>query len=366
MRRIAGLARRAGRRLLTAAARRPAKRGPKPVALTVVAETEALAPDVFCVANVWHAPGFGAVLDDQGRVFSGSVREALALTPTLAALPGARRQGETTLFTPPTDAPVFERATVFVNWAALHNYSHFLIEALPALRAVLDAGEIERFPAVAPPLLPWQRVLLRLMLGDEAAMPIEIDAPVARLGEALLASPPERFIDAPGPPLRAVRDSILANAALVNVPLEDRPDTPRRLYVSRLDATRRALLNEAELEAAMAARGYAIVRPDSLSVRDQIALFRGAEVIVAQSGAALANVLFCPTGARIVEIQSNGREPVWARDIAEMIGADWRAFVEASSSIETEMLLAGDLRPDTAFTWRLDLEAFLAFVDGLS
>lgn len=361
MRRVAGLARRAGRRLLTAATRRPARRGPKPITLSVVAETEALAPDVFRVANVWHAPAFGAVLDDQGRVFSGSVREALALTPTLAALPGARRQGETMLFTPPTDAPVFERATVFVNWAALHNYSHFLIEALPALRAVLDAGSLERFPAVAPPLLPWQRVLLRLMLGDQAAMPIEIDAPVARLGEALLVSPTERFIDAPGPLLRTVRDSILANAALA-----DRPDAPRRLYVSRHGATRRVLLNEAELEAAMAARGYAIVRPESLSVRDQIALFRGAEIIVAQSGAALANVLFCQTGARIVEIQSNGREPVWARDVAQVIGADWRAFVEASSPIQTEMLLAGDLRPDTAFTWRLDLEAFLAFVDRLS
>lgn len=361
MRRLAGLARRAGRRLLTAATHRPARRGPKPVALTVVAETAALAPGVFRVANVWHAPAFGAVLDDRGRVFSGSVREVLALTPTLAALPGARRQGEKTLFTPPTDAPFFERATVFVNWAALHNYSHFLIEALPALRAVLDADGLERFPAVAPPLLPWQRVLLRLMLGDQAAMPIEIDAPVARLGEALLAAPAERFIDAPGPSLRTVRDSLLANAALT-----ESPDTPRRLYVSRLGATRRTLLNEADLEAAMAARGYAIVRPDSLSVRDQIALFHGAEIIVAQSGAALANVLFCRTGARIVEIQSNGREPVWARDVARVIGADWRAFVEASPPTEIEMLLAGDLRPDAAFSWRLDLEAFLAFLDRAS
>ncbi|HJV40032.1 glycosyltransferase family 61 protein, partial [Caulobacter sp.] len=124
--------------------------------------------------------------------------------------------------------------------------------------------------------------------------------------------------------------------------------------------------NESELEAAMAARGYAIVRPETLSVRDQIALFRGAEIIVAQSGAALANVLFCAAGARVLEIQSNGREPVWARDIARLVGADWRAFVEASPLVETEMLMSSDLRPDTAFSWRLDLKALLAFLDPLS
>lgn len=341
------------------------------MALAVVAEIKA--PDrasdgsrggsqaIGRVANVWHAPAFGALLDAQGRVFSATVREALALTPTLAALPGARRQGEKTLFTPPTDAPFFERAAVFVNWAALHNYSHFLIEALPALRTLLDADGLERFPAIAPPLLPWQRVLLRFMLGDQATMPIEIDAPVARLGEAVFVSSTERFLDAPGPSLRTVRDSILANAAL-----SQSADAPRRLYVSRLGETRRALLNEAELEAALATRGYAVVRPESLSVRDQIALFHGAETIVAQSGAGLANVLFCQTSARIVEIQSNGQESVWARDVARLIGADWRAFVEASSPIQTEMLLAGDLRPNAAFSWRLDLDAFLAFLDGLS
>lgn len=379
MRRVASFARRAGRRLLKATAR-PKRRGPKPIALSVVDEAQILAPvpdglgvepqgsgvvgplagrpgpwSAARVENVWYVPAFGAVMDPQGRVFRSPMRQALPLTPPLAALPGARQRGVETLFTPPSDAPLVARGTVFVTWAGLHNYGHFLVDCLPALHAVLDAGGLERFPAIAPPLLPWQRDLLRLMLGDDAPSPLEIDAPVARLGEAVFT------LGAPGASLQAVRERVLLNEGLAH-----RADTPRRLYVSRRGAVRRQLLNEIELEAALTARGFAIVDPDRLSVREQIALFHGAEMIVSQSGAALTNVLFCRSGARVVEIQTADRQNAWARDIARLAGADWSAFIEASPPIETEVLLAAHLRPDTAFSWRLDLDAFLAFLERTS
>ena len=45
------------------------------------------------------------------------------------------------------------------------------------------------------------------------------------------------------------------------------------------------------------AEGYAIVVTGTLSVLEQIALFRDAAVIVGQHGAALTNLLFAPRGA---------------------------------------------------------------------
>lgn len=310
------------------------------------------------VRNAWYAPAFGAVFNRRGQVFKTAVSEALHLTPTLAALPRARREGDTTLFQPPADAPRLARATVFVTWGGLHNYSHFLLDCLPALQAVRDAGALDRFPAIAPPLLPWQSELLRLMLGAEAPAPIEVAAPLARLDEVVFASPMDRFLRAPGPPLDAVRANILANAAIA-----DEPASPRRIYVSRRGSMRAALVNESELETALAARGFTIVRPETLSVREHIVLFHRAEMIIGLAGAALANVLFCRPGAEVIELQPSNIAGAWVRDIAALGGVDWRAFIAPSPLVETEILMEGALRPALAFSWRLDLEVFLAFLD---
>jgi capsular polysaccharide biosynthesis protein len=313
------------------------------------------AVDLVRVADVWHAPAFGAVFDQAGRVFKSSVHEALYLTPTLAALPHTRREGETTVFVPPADAPTLPRATVFMAWGGLHNYGHFLIDCLPALLAAEQAGALASHPPVAPPLLPWQAELLTLL----GLTPTVIDAPVAQLGEAVFTTPMDHFLHAPGPPLDAVRERVLAAAAIT-----DDPAAPRHLYISRLGSLKRVLVNEAELEAALEARGFTIVRPETLSVRDQIALFHRAETIVAPAGAALANVLFCRPGAALIEIQPSNFTGVWVRNIALLAGVDWRGFFAPSPLSETEIVMEGQLRPASEFRWRLDLPGFLGFLDG--
>lgn len=312
------------------------------------------AVDLVRVRDVWCAPAFGAVFDDAGRVFKSAVHEALYLTPTLAALPHTRREGNATLFVPPSDAPSLAKATVFMAWGGLHNYGHFLVDCLSALLAAEQAGALASHPPIAPPLLPWQAELLALL----GVRPAIVETPVARIGEAVFTTPMNHFLHAPGPPLDVVRARILEAAAIA-----DDPAAPRRLYISRLGSLKRVLTNEAELEAALALRGFAIVRPETLSVRDQIALFQRAETIVAPAGAALANILFCKPGARLVEIQPSNFTGVWVRDIALLTGVDWRGFFAPSPLSETEIVLEGELRPASEFRWRLDLEGFLTFLD---
>lgn len=313
------------------------------------------AVDLVRVRDVWHAPAFGAVFDDQGQVFKSAVHEALYLTPTLAALPHTRREGEATLFVPPADAPTLPRATVFMAWGGLHNYGHFLIDCLPALLAAEKAGALASHPPVAPPLLPWQAELLTLL----GVTPTVVDAPVARLGEVVFATSMDHFLHAPGPPLDAVRARILDAVAVA-----DDPAAPKRIYISRLGSLKRVLTNEADLEGELEARGFTIVRPETLSVRDQIALFHRAETIVAPAGAALANILFCKPGATLIEIQPSNFTGVWVRNIALLAGVDWRGFFAPSPLSETEILMEGELRPASEFRWRLDLPGFLTFLDG--
>lgn len=75
----------------------------------------------------------------------------------------------------------------------------------------------------------------------------------------------------------------------------------RRLYLSRAGIRLRRTENEDEIVAALAARGFETVRPETLTHADQVRLFGEAEMIVATGGAALTNLLFAPPGATVVE-----------------------------------------------------------------
>ncbi|MEJ0048067.1 MAG: glycosyltransferase family 61 protein [Rhodospirillales bacterium] len=90
-------------------------------------------------------------------------------------------------------------------------------------------------------------------------------------------------------------------AISTNVPPMARP-SPRRIYIDRRHTGERPLVNEAELMGALAGLGFVMVRPDMLSLADQVRLFRGAEVIVAPHGAELTNLGFCRPGTQIIEL----------------------------------------------------------------
>lgn len=69
-------------------------------------------------------------------------------------------------------------------------------------------------------------------------------------------------------------------------------------------ATRRWLANMSDVASVLGVEPVAI---DNLSVVQQAALFRNADTIVAQHGAALANLYFCRPGTKIIEIGAGRR-----------------------------------------------------------
>ncbi len=86
-----------------------------------------------------------------------------------------------------------------------------------------------------------------------------------------------------------------------NIPPANR-NLPRRLYLERRHSPIRPLINEPELIRALAANGFVAVRPDKLSIADQVRLFRNAEAIVAPHGAALTNIGFARPGCAVIEL----------------------------------------------------------------
>jgi len=77
------------------------------------------------------------------------------------------------------------------------------------------------------------------------------------------------------------------------------------VYASRREQSKRRLLNEAQLEAALERLGFRIIVPGEMSVREQIGAFSRARIVVAPHGAGLANMVFAPPGAALLEILSS-------------------------------------------------------------
>jgi capsular polysaccharide biosynthesis protein len=124
----------------------------------------------------------------------------------------------------------------------------------------------------------------------------------------------------------------------------------------------RVMANEAALETALRRRGFAIVRPERLSVARQIALARDAEVIVAPTGAAIANALFAPRGARVIEITPDNYASHWVMALCQLIGAAWRPFYCASPCPPDRIPRLRRMR-SYVFGYELPLEPFLAHLD---
>jgi capsular polysaccharide biosynthesis protein len=230
-------------------------------------------------------------------------------------------------------------AVVAVNLGA--GYCHWLLEELPRLLLV-GPGEVEN---------------LILHAGLEPAR-----AALTRRGGR------ERLVE-------ARRTAHRACAPLLVPALAGRPGLPtaaalelitdftdglgrgasaygEKIYVSRAKAGRRRVSNEAELEAALAAAGFATVRAEELSWAEQIAVFRAARVVVGPHGAGLANLVFCAPGTRVVELaHAEYFNPTFWR-LAALRGLDYRPLATPAGRAVGEERRAN----------RLDIEADVAAV----
>jgi hypothetical protein len=87
--------------------------------------------------------------------------------------------------------------------------------------------------------------------------------------------------------------STLINASIVS------PKIRSKIFIKRSSITRN-LLNSNEIEVYLKSQGFIVIEPETLSFREQVSLFSNANIVVAQGGAALANIIFMPQGAKLV------------------------------------------------------------------
>jgi len=75
---------------------------------------------------------------------------------------------------------------------------------------------------------------------------------------------------------------------------------PRRLFISRKNASGRRRFNEDAVMKLLSKFGFEAVFPEKMSIPDQISLFNQADWIIGGSGAAFTNILFCRNSTKII------------------------------------------------------------------
>ncbi|GAA4820444.1 hypothetical protein GCM10025786_29950 [Nocardioides caeni] len=189
------------------------------------------------------------------------------------------------------DGPVVALSTRGGN----RNYYHFLMDVLPRWGVFTETVPgVEPDAIVVSASTRYEKELLALTGLDRHRI-IEV------VPQATVRSPQLYVPCLQNPREMAPRWTVQwLRAQLPPQQLEGRP---KRLYVTRLGGRNtRRLVQEEQVWAALEERGFVRIDPGTLTVQEQIDHFAAAEVVVGLHGGALANLLFCSPGARVLEI----------------------------------------------------------------
>lgn len=186
------------------------------------------------------------------------------------------------------------------------HYFHFFFDGiLPWLAAAETLSRESGLTFVAGPDsgAPWQQPaldhLLRRFPGAEfrrLAHGERLDCARLLLTETRMSGLVNFF--AFGPQIEELRALHLSAYGVLG------PPRGRRLLISRAGQTTRRVLNEADLAARLAPLGFETVRPETLSHAEQVRLFHDAELVIAVTGAALTNLLFCSPSCTVIELRA--------------------------------------------------------------
>lgn len=185
----------------------------------------------------------------------------------------------------------FETAVASLVADCQSNYFHWLFDVLPKLHLLRKADvKVEKF--YIDNSKKFQRESLSLLgieqdqIISSSEHPIISASTLAVTSFFLTYSYPRWVFD-------FIRETFLPKPP---------PSNHKRVYISRADARVRHVANESALTALLEKEGFVIMELERLSFLEQIALFKGAEIVVAPHGAGLSNLVFASPGTKVIEL----------------------------------------------------------------
>jgi hypothetical protein len=179
-------------------------------------------------------------------------------------------------------------------------WGRWVSNVMPRVRHFLRHGQGRKFLCHVD--RPWERrTLNELGVRDDQIIPHEP-------GRTYLCRDIMLVEDAG----RMLSLSLAERAIMNDIVSHNRIDSSfgKKLFVARVATTRknpnyRPLLNETEMIDFISKKGFSIIEPDLLPLREQVSAFRNADVVVFVGGSAIYNTAFCQPGTRVVTMESS-------------------------------------------------------------
>lgn len=190
-----------------------------------------------------------------------------------------------------------DEAACFLGGFHAFHYGCWLTEILPKLGVYDSLPETRGLPLIlsAPleELPPFVGESLRALDIPPERLRF-LDRPTHRVATLFQVLKTDRFPRAAA--IEWVREKLLARLE----PAERPP--PRRLFLSRRDASQRNIVNIREFQAVLDAFGFTEIVGGDLNLMEKVATFADAEAVIGVNGAGMANVIFAPADTLVVEI----------------------------------------------------------------
>ncbi len=278
-------------------------------------------PYIAVLEDVILIPGTRILLDGKGNAFSDEICAGFGM----GLPPKPRRMqildGPRLVLSPPPLSRDVIPAGVHLTGEHETNYFHWFVEILTRLYLYLQLTQESEAPLlVSEGLHDNLHDLLRLVCGPDRPIRRLRKDRCHRVKRLVYPGDVSRILDVYDRP--PSHETTYLPVGLIHrmtaairsaAPPARNGDTPKRLFVKRT-ARYRTLLNEAEVQEFLVSRGFHAVDPGGLSVRDQMEIFAGADVIVGPSGAAFTNMAWCHAGACILVLHSDHpfkKYPYW-------------------------------------------------------
>ncbi len=189
-------------------------------------------------------------------------------------------------------------------WASATNYYHTIHDNIHRLEGLLEFLPNDVIFVVPEGLKPWQWEILST-IGIAANRCITMSTTEILAIETLYFAPwgaPWEFDTLRG--YEWGRQRFYDRYEVKSKP-------PKKLlYISRELANWRRLTNEKEVEALLSSYGFEKCLPETMTIAEQVKLFAEAKAVVSVKGAAMTNLIFCPAGTQVLEIQLSEYDPL--------------------------------------------------------
>ncbi len=213
----------------------------------------------------------------------------------------------------------FSKAAIFLDACAI-NYAHWLTEVLPRIALFCSDYRFMAIPIVINDGLHENIIESLFRVVDVEREIITCPLNRAIIVEELYITSPTGYVpfqrrtttrlehshgEFSSKALEFMRNKI--NIQFTNDVTQTYPD---KIFLRR-NSSSRNIDNVFELEMFLVSQGYVIIETEKLSFTHQIQLFKNANIIIAPTGAALANAIFCKPGTQVMVLMAKHKNMIY-------------------------------------------------------